>query len=819
MILDNILYWISLDEYEPLLLALIFLGLGMIIAVIPAVQYIRKLKNKANLLKDRQYVYKVLIDGAAESRCWWPPTEEKSLEYSYSLISLMGLDPQQPVSLQDIVNQFSADDAYKIDQNINHLKKNSEPFDCVMTLIDAQTILKVTGYSFNEYGRKFCVLAFSDITDEDYLLEKLNDRVCNLSVKQDFYSDVLNSIPMAIWARDEQLNINYCNQVFAGILDSTPAEIIASGKELIDKARSSSPYMLSQRALSTEKRQHKRTHIIIEGHRRMIEMVEIPLADKSGTIGYALDFTEQEDAHATLSKHVTAHQEILHNLSTPIVVYGADTKLEFFNKAYERLFDFDEKYLYSKPTFNELLQDLRERRKLPEVSDFTVYRNSQLNMFKTLINPIQELMHLPDGQILRMLVSPHPLGGLLFLFDDVTDKLAMERRYNTLIAVQKETLDHLYEGIVVLGSDNRLRLSNPAVAKIWQIDPIELSPERHAGEILYEIRHRFGGYSYWDEFRGKTLQMFNERQPASERVILADQSVVNVSYVPLPDGSHMLGFIDVSDRWRFEEALRERNDALEQADRFKSDFISHVSYELRAPLNTIIGFTEILLNQYFGNLNERQIDYCGGINDSSQRLLSLINDIIDFASVEAGQLSLKIHPIELNAFLESLVALVFNRSNDHGLEVMCENLTKIDYFVADERRLKQSIFNLLMNAIKFTPSGGTIVLRAAVEEDEDGDYLILSVQDNGVGMSDDERARVLELFYGEKGRSWFKGTGIGLPLVKSFITLHGGDVAIESQKGVGTTIHCRIPLIEEPKATELNLMPKADAIHSESFNA
>ncbi|WP_198022274.1 PAS domain-containing sensor histidine kinase [Candidatus Odyssella acanthamoebae] len=786
----------------------------MAIVTVPMLRYISRLKHKVYLLQDRHYLYKILIDGAVESRCWWPK-EGGALDYSYSLISLMGLDPQQPVFLQDIINQFTADDAYKLDQHIQKLKDFNDPFELSLTVIDTRTLLKVVGYSFNENGRYHFILAFSDVTDEDFLLDKLHSQVSELYKERNFYADILNSIPIALWGRDTKASLIYCNQVFAGILDSNPEAVIAEGRELIDKNRSFNPHALAHRALSTGVVQSRRSHIVVDGHRRMIETAEIPMADKSGTIGYAMDFTEHEEAHITLAKHVAAHQDILHNLSSPIIVFGADQRLEFFNKAYEKLFEFDEKYLYSKPTFNELMQDLRERRKLPEVSDFTAYRNAQLSLFNTLITPVQELTHLPDGQILRMVIAPHPLGGLLFLFDDVTDKLAMERRYNTLIAVQKETLDHLYEGIIVLGSDNRLRLSNPAVSQIWQVDDIELAPGRHAGDILYEIRHRFMGYSHWDQFRQKTLEMFHVRQPASERLILADQSVINVSYVPLPDGSHMLGFIDVSDRWRFEEALRERNEALEQTDRFKSDFISHVSYELRAPLNTIIGFTEILLNQYFGNLNERQINYCDGINESSQRLLSLINDIIDFASVEAGQLTLKIQPIDLTAFLESLIALVYNRSNDHGLEIICENTTIVERFLADERRLKQALFNLLMNAIKFTPSGGLIKLTAGIETDEDGDYLVLSVSDNGVGMSEEEKKNVFELFDTAQGnRTRFKGAGIGLPLVKSFITLHGGNIHIESAQGQGTTVWCRIPLLQEPQVAELNLVAKDHALSS-----
>lgn len=798
--IDNLLYWICIDEIEPLLIALAGIAIGIFLATIPIFRYIQKLRTRVYLLKDKHVLYKILNDSAVESRCWWPKSGG-TFECSYNLIELLGLDPVNKIFIQDIINQFVADDAYRLDQQITILKESSDPFELTLTLVETRSKIKIVGYTFTEKEDQYCVLAFSDISDEDFLLDQLHNKVSELYEERNFLRDALDNIPIAIWGRNRDKNLSYCNLVYSGVLDTTSIDALENQRELIDRSRTSSPYNLANRALLTKQPQFKRVHVVIEGQRRLLEISEIPVSDK--TIGYAMDYTDQEEAHAILAKHVSAHQDILHNLSTPIVVYGTDKRLEFFNKAYEKLFDFDEKFLYSKPTFAEILQDLRERRKLPEVSDFITYRNSQLSLFNTLLTPVQELVHLPDGQILRMMISPHPMGGLLFLFDDVTDKLAMERRYNTLIAVQKETLDHLYEGIIVLGSDNRLRLSNSAAASIWQIEEIELAPERHAGEILYEIRHRFNGYTQWDSFRQKALELFNKRQPQIERAILADNSVIQVSYVPLPDGSHMLGFVDVSDRWRFEEALKERNQALEQADKFKSDFISHVSYELRAPLNTIIGFTEIMLQQYFGSLNERQIDYCEGINDSSQRLLSLINDIIDFACVEAGQLTLKIHPVELNPFLDSLIALIFNRSNDHGLEVVYRNNTKIKRFLADERRLKQSIFNLLMNAIKYTPSGGLIEIIADTEVDEDGDNLIFTVHDNGVGIPQDQQTEIQELFDSKRNR--LKGPGIGLPLVKSFIGLHGGTVHIKSESGKGTTVTCKIPLLEEPKMAELNL--------------
>lgn len=819
MLFDFIKMYMDLGMWNNSILAATFFTMGILLMGIPTLRYIYYLKKKNTLLKKQQTIHKTLLDTSVESKCWWD-NHSTLLDCSSSLIHLLGLNSEQPVYVQDIVNQFKASDAYKLNQHIDHLKQTLEPFDGNFILIDDKTYLKIAGYSFIENNHQNYVLAMVNITDEDFIIDRLQEQIYQLEKETSWFRELLDMIPIAIWGRNPNLNISYCNQVYAGILDTTQDLAIDEKRELLEPQRHNSPYQLAQRAIATILPQSKRIHLIVDGNRRLIDVTEVPLCQDAegkdqGTVGYAIDLTTQEEADSELEKHILSHQEVLHNLSTPIAVYGANTRLEFFNTAYQKLLGFEEKWLYQKPLFVEILHDLRERRKLPEYSDFSAYKQSQLNLFNTLLQPMQELINQPDGQILRMIIVPHPQGGLLFMFDDVTDKIAMERQYNTLIAVQKETIDHLYEGIIVLGSDNRLRLSNPAITKLWRLSNIDMAPGRHAGEILYHIRHMFMGYKEWDQFRQKLLLLFNLRQPVSDRMILKDQVVLQYSYVPLPDGSHLMGFLDVSDRWRFEQALRERNEALEQADQFKSDFISHVSYELRAPLNTIIGFAEILLNQYFGNLNERQIDYCKGIDDSSQRLLSLINDIIDFSSIEAGQISLKIHSIPLDMFLSSLIGLVYNRSNDQGLQINYTNKTNIETFLGDERRLKQSLFNLLMNAIKFTPSGGKIDLEAFIETFEDGQYLCFSVADTGVGIPPKELDQIKHLFDPipknpskkklKPLKDKAKITGIGLPLISSFIRLHGGTVSVSSIQGEGTTFICRIPLLSEIADQELLL--------------
>ena len=180
--------------------------------------------------------------------------------------------------------------------------------------------------------------------------------------------------------------------------------------------------------------------------------------------------------------------------------------------------------------------------------------------------------------------------------------------------------------------------------------------------------------------------------------------------MPLPDGNVLLSYLDVTDSTRVEHALRERNEALETAGRLKSEFIANVSYELRTPLNAIIGFAEILTNQYFGELTPRQLDYSRGILDSSHRLLSLINDILDLATIEAGYMTLETGQLDIHTLMSSVLTLTRERARNQNLKLDFDCPPDIGTIEADERRLKQALFNLISNAIKFTPAGGSMTV-------------------------------------------------------------------------------------------------------------
>lgn len=244
-------------------------------------------------------------------------------------------------------------------------------------------------------------------------------------------------------------------------------------------------------------------------------------------------------------------------------------------------------------------------------------------------------------------------------------------------------------------------------------------------------------------------------------------------------------------------ALTEANERLEHASRHKSDFLAHMSHELRTPLNAVIGFSEMLKAQYFGPLNDKQAEYVRDIHASGQHLLSLINDILDLAKVEAGRMELVRADTNVTSVVEACCALVSERLARKQQTLTVRLAPDVGTWSLDGRKFKQCLLNLLSNAGKFTANGGHIALRVHVE----GHALLVEVEDNGVGIDAAEIPKLFSEFYQASSNSSQsgakEGTGLGLALTRKFVELHGGSVDVRSALGHGSTFTLRFPRHQE----------------------
>ena len=259
--------------------------------------------------------------------------------------------------------------------------------------------------------------------------------------------------------------------------------------------------------------------------------------------------------------------------------------------------------------------------------------------------------------------------------------------------------------------------------------------------------------------------------------------------VPLPDGATLVTFQDITDSVNVERALRERNEALEDADKIKIDFVHHVSYELRSPLTNIIGFAHFLGDDTTGPLNQKQHEYLSYITTSTNALLAIINNILDLATIDAGAMTLNLGEVDIRATMDAAAEGVQDRLEQAGISLSIRTAPDIGAFVADERRVRQALFNLLANAISFSPPNGVVTLAAQRLQDS----VVFMVTDQGPGIPADVKDKVFDWFETHSLGSRHRGTGLGLSLVRSFVELHGGTVSIDSSVGRGTTVTCIFP--------------------------
>jgi signal transduction histidine kinase len=303
----------------------------------------------------------------------------------------------------------------------------------------------------------------------------------------------------------------------------------------------------------------------------------------------------------------------------------------------------------------------------------------------------------------------------------------------------------------------------------------------------------------WERTKEAVTGIVAERRSYESQFDRPDGSVLACAALPLPDGGTLLTYVDVSDSKRVERALIERTEALEAADRLKTAFISHVSYELRTPLTNIIGFSELLASPIAGPLTEKQRDYLNDIRLSGRTLLSIIDDILDLATIDAGTLDLKLSPVKVRDVIDQAVQGVEERLKQNNVDLAMSLAPGIDAFVADGRRVTQMLYNLLSNAIGFSEQGGRIALDCGRENS----MLAFTVEDQGVGIPEDYQQAVFNRFESRSHGSRHRGAGLGLAIVKSLAELHGGTVSLDSAPGRGTRVKLLLPLAQPAAEADL----------------
>ena len=639
------------------------------------------------------------------------------------------------------------------------------------------------------------ILKLRDVAGQKRDLARVVDQHRRLGREIAAARTLLDALPVPVWLKDAGGRLEWVNQAYARAVDvETPAEVYERQVEFLETRQRREADTL----LGRGEAYRQRVRVIVGGERRSFDVVALPLDRASA--GLAIDVAALEKAEGELSRQTASHEGMLDRVSSAVAIFGPDRRLSFFNAAFHQLWQLDADWLGSHPADGEILDRLREQRQLPEVANYRDFKEKTLARYGGN-SEHEDWWHLADGRTVRVTAVPRPDGGLTYLYDDVTEEFALKRRYELMIHVQKETLDHLKEAVALFATDGRLKLFNPAFAKIWQLDAKALEKEQHIDEVVRSMELLHADEATWRDVKRAVTGLSDLRSPLNGQIQRQDGCTIDYALLPLPDGATLLSFADVTAAKRMERVLTERNEALIAADRLKNQFISHVSYELRTPLQTITGFTELMMSPRTGLLTPRQRDYLGTVLTASETLKGVINGILDLAVIDAGALELNLVTINVPGMMEEVSVAVRERLARASLKLEVSIGRTVTEIVADEGRIRQMLDNILSNAIGFSDPGKTVRLVCR----KLGDDVLFTIEDEGVGILKEDLPKVFERFVSRTQGSSHRGAGLGLPLVKSLAELHGGSVWIESEPGQGTSVHLRLPERGRTKAA----MPRA----------
>ncbi len=779
----------ALDRHEIVSLAL---TLGVLLfAVVTAIALVRTRSHAATKLAEtrreaaaaREAADRALALLLAEPQVvvvWRDPKAEP--EILGDAMSLMGLPATRRVLAFGA--WLDPNQAHLLEAATDALRKRGQPLS--MTLVSNR------GHHVEATGRPIggaAVLRLKEITGAKLDHAALAGRHQRLERDLEQLRGLLEMVPAPIWLRDEAGRLAFANHAYATAVEAKdPADAVAREMELLDRpTRDEAAHARAEQRVFA-----KRVPVVVGGQRRVVDVLEF--GNTRGAAGIGFDATEAATVRADLSRIVTAHRRILDQLATAVAIFSADRRLVFHNAAYRTLFKLDAAFLEERPSDGAVLDRLRNERKLPEQVDFRGWKAELFEAYRSP-EPKEHVWHLPGGRILRVVTSPNPEGGVTYLFDDISERIALESRYNTVIHAQSETLDALNEAVAVFGSDGRLKLHNPVFEQLWRLSAKTLADNPHidavagwCGPLVALDAERRTPVDPWQAIK-RAVTAIERRDPVTERIERVDRSVIDCAAVPLPDGGTLVTFRDVTDSVRIERALVERNEALLQADALKNAFVRNVSYELRSPLTTIIGFAQLLTDAAIGPLNNKQRDYLGHINQSSAALLAIIDDILDLATIDAGAMTLELGQVDVRATVDAAADGVRDRLAANELKLDLRVPRDAGSFVADGKRVRQVLFNLLSNAIGFSPKGGTVTLAA----ERRASSVVFSVTDGGPGIPPELRDRIFGRFESHPLGSKHRGPGLGLSIVRALIELHRGTISVDSEPGRGTLVTCTFP--------------------------
>ena len=720
-------------------------------------------------LSSEEALSALLLDRADGAAIWSGTTLQVTAGNGRVLETLH--DPCDPHAVAAAL--VRSDNAADLAAKLQALIEEGRPFESSFTGQEEQRRL-ISGVTLGARA----LVTMIDAKGSHEHLPRLSDRLVAAEAQARVLEDGFAHAPLYAWRRDSSGQIEWVNRRYVEGVEAPSTETVLTCQiELLSGEGADVTRALAAKVRETGKESSTRHATIIDGTRVTLQIVETPYLD--GTFGYAVDVSAQVVASEALVRQMRANEETLDRLHRGIAVFNSDMRLGFANEAFVQTWSLDAAWLEGHPTLREILDMLREKNRLPHAGDFRTWRDDFIAECKDVNDPLERQWHLPDGRTLHVLAQPHPMGGVMVLFEDVSDTYAMRRDAATESAVYHATFSRLGEGVVVFGLDGRCRLANRAFCDLWEVSKKDLDA-LHITELGRRCVHLYSNRAVWAKAIGHVSAAGEEREVWTETLKRTDGTVIQMASAPLPDGATMFAFQDVTDSFTKERLLTEKNEKLNEISDLKGQFLESIhgaSHELKIPLNTIIGFSDLLRQEMRGKLNDRQHEFVDNISQASNELRGLIGGIIDLAMLESDYFEFCIEAIDVHPLVTS-VAEFIRRHSGVGARVVVDCPTGIGTMPGDAPRFRE-VIHTLTNALR-NEADPTDTVEIGVRRRGDSIVIWIGCRDSIIPLS-------IRDIFGRNDLSnaipQLRRVELGITLVRQFVERQGGRIAIETGEG------------------------------------
>lgn len=706
---------------------------------------------------------------------------------SRRLAVMMELADGTEASFDTLLEHFSPESAELLSAALNALRMRETPFTLELQYKTNMRRFQAAGFRTRtaRYNNIIDALWIREITETTEKLLSLTKKTQELEKENDLFRQAFNALPFPIWLRNENLQLILCNPAYAKAVHADSAEhALLLGSELVYEKSPREAKVLAAAARAAGKERKTREFVVMEGKRRWVEASETPLPSqilsKNKTIGFVRDVTQEQELQNSLQRHIASHNGVLEHLKTAIAVFDAEMRLQFYNTSFMKLWDLEEEELDGSPTYSHVLDMMREKRRLPENRDFNAYKTREIKYFTSLVSATEDILHLPSGITLRRMLTPHPLGGLLITYEDVTGHLTMERSVTVLNETQFTVINHLREAILLFGRNGKLRLANTAFLNLWQITDPEFN---HASmsviDVLEKLRVFFENENNWEALKEQLLGVITAHAGEIFQILRPDGKVLEFMAVGLPDGGIFVSFLDVTEEEKQSSLVEEKETLLSrfkettiQAEKLRASFLEQISREITPQLFALTESSRRLTNRTNNHISKQQKAFLQTISDASAELTVLFKDMTDLALIETGSVVLELSSVDIQTLLNGILKIIREQAKNKNITLELTYQKDLPPLIADQKRLKQVLFYLMNNAVSSAFKDGILSLSVQTEDKN----LIITIEEQSLNVKNDSDTI-----------NFAAQNGFAFALIRNFIEMHGGTLAVSDKKGTKKT--------------------------------